>query len=77
MEINYTVTAIPKEKGKRKKIYHKVYDIGHYYGRNVPDPAETLRLLIGVPFGNTEREYIDLMKNDVLIHLDDCEGEQE
>ena len=36
VKVSYTVTAIPKEKGKKKKVYREVYDIGHYYGRNVP-----------------------------------------
>ena len=76
MKVSYTVTAIPKEKGKKKKIYREVYDIGHYYGRNVPDNHETIRLLIGDPFGTEtcEREYIDLFANDVLIHLEDAKG---
>lgn len=77
MKIRYTVTVIPKAKRKRKKNFHNVYDIGHYYQRNTTEAAEVFRLLIGDPFGETEREYIDLMKNDVLIHLEDWKGEQE
>ena len=76
MRISYTVTAIPKEKGKNKKYYRGVYDIGHYYARNTPDQHEVIRLLIGEAFGKTEREYIDLAKNDVLIHLDSNSEEQ-
>lgn len=72
MKVSYTVTAIPKEKGKKKKVYREVYDIGHYYDRNLTeDRAEVFRLLIGEPFGKSEREYIDLMKNDVLVHMED------
>ena len=71
MKIRYTVTAIPKDPVKTEKVYKDVYDIGHYYGRNVPDACETLRLLLYREDGKDRHEYINLMKNDVLIHLEE------
>ena len=46
-------------------------DIGHYYSRNnISNDCETLRLLAYSDKKLPRREYIDLAKNDVMIHLE-------
>ena len=77
MKIRYTVTAIPKERGQLNKIYKNVYDIGHYYDRITSQikPREAIRLLIGKPFDETQREYIDLAKYNVLIEMETIKEE--
>lgn len=65
-----TVTAKPKDGGE-PIVYEQVYDIGHYYARNMGNDAETIRLLIGDPdsIERPTREYIDLYRYDVEINL--------
>ena len=72
MNTKYTVKALPRETKYKEKIYKNVYDIGHFYERDMlkKEPSESIRLLIGEPFGKTEREYIDLSKYDVMIHME-------
>lgn len=70
------VTAQDRKSGE-VKIYDHVYDIGHYYVYNDrPDlGSSVIRLLI--KNGDTasyeeapQREYINLLENDVEITLD-------
>ena len=64
------VTAKQRDGKGENLVFVDVYDIGHFYSRNTGEEDQHLRLLIGEPFGRTERKYIDLFKYDVIIHLD-------
>ena len=68
-----TVTAKQREKNGKELVFNHVYDVGHYYSRNTGKEKEdqVIRLLIGDPFKKSERQYIDMHKFDVTIHLDD------
>lgn len=66
-----TVTARPRSGDGKELVFNHVYDIGHYYSRNTGKEEQYIRLLIGSPFGKSVRQYIDLFKHDVVIHVDD------
>lgn len=66
-----TVTAKPRGGKGKTLVFNHVYDVGHYYSRNTGKDDQYIRLLIGDPFGKSERQHIDLFMFDVEIHVDD------
>lgn len=65
-----TVTAKPRDEKGKTLVFNHVYDINHIYSRNTGKDDQYIRLLIGDPEGESNRQYIDLFKYDVGIHLD-------